>query len=283
MPCDFSQPPALGASSLSNINIDIVTVHQMLANLREFAAGPNGIPDIFSKHLVYWLASSLAMVYQQLIHQARIPDDWRQAKEIHLFKGKEDKSNPSNYRPISLTVIACKILESIILTQISDYLENNILMCPQQHGFMSQRSTLSNLLLCDELITQYLNDRKPCDLFLLDFTRAFDKLSHNILQNKLVSLRVGGKLYQWLVDFLRDRSQFVSYCDISSESVPVKSSVIKGSVADPQLFNAMFSNLLQHAFSMGLILYTDDGKAIGSASSVLHCHNNQTDLDAIYH
>ena len=124
---------------------------------------------------------------------------------IPLFKGKRDKSNPSNYRPIGLTVIACKILESIIVAQTRDYLENNKLMCPQQHGFMSQQSTLSNLLLCDELIAQYLNDRKPCDLFLLDFTRAFDKVSHSILLNKLISLgKVVSSINGWLTFFVID-------------------------------------------------------------------------------
>ena len=103
-----------------------------------------------------------------------------------------------------------------------DYLENKKLMCPQQHDFMSQKSILSNLLLCDELIAQYLNDRKPCDSFLLNFTRAFDKVSHKILQNKLISIWISGKLYQWLDGFLRDRSQFVSYCIVSLESVPLK-------------------------------------------------------------
>ena len=114
-----------------------------------------------------------------------------------------------------------------------DYLENNKLMCPQQHGFMSQRSTHFNLLLCDELIAQYINDKKLCDLFLLDFTRAFDKVSHSILLNKLISLGINGKLHKWLADFLRDRSQLVLYCGISSESVPLKSGVIQGSVAAP--------------------------------------------------
>ena len=163
-----------------------------------------------------------------------------------------------------------------------NYLENNKLMCPQQHGFMSQLSTLSNLLLFDELIAQYLNDRTPCGLFLLDFTRASDKVSHSILLNKLISLGISSKLYQWLADFLRDRSQFVSYCGISAESVPVKSGVIQGSVAGPQLFNVMISDLPQCASSMGLILHADDGKAVGSASSMLNYHNSQTDLDAIY-
>ena len=128
------------------------------------------------------------------------------------------------------------------------------MMCPQQQGFISQRSALSNLLLCDELLAQYLNDRKSCDLFLLDLTRAFDKVSHSILLNKLISLGISGKLYQWLADFLRDKSQFVSYCGISSESVPVKSGVMQGSVAGPQLFNVMISDLPQRASSMGLIL-----------------------------
>ena len=135
LPSDFSQP-ALGAPRLSNINIHIITVRQVLANLRESAARP-GIPDIFYKRLAFWLASPLTTVYQQSIYQIRIPDYWGQAKVISHFKCKGDKSNPSNYRTISLTMIACKILDSIIVAQLRDYLENNTLMCPQQHGFMS--------------------------------------------------------------------------------------------------------------------------------------------------
>ena len=87
--CNFSQP-AFGAPSLSNINIDVVTVRQILAYLRKSAAGPGGITGIFYKRLAYWLASPLATVYQQEIVQARIPDDWRLAKVIPLFKGKGD-------------------------------------------------------------------------------------------------------------------------------------------------------------------------------------------------
>ena len=115
--CDFSQP-ALGVPSQSNVTIDVATVRQMLANLRESAVGPDGIPGIFYKRLAFWLASLLAMVYQLSIRQARITDDWRQAKVIPLFKDKRDKRNPSNYRPISLTVITCKnnTIESIIVT-----------------------------------------------------------------------------------------------------------------------------------------------------------------------
>ena len=122
---------------------------------------------------------------------------------------------PCKYGCISLTVIACKASESIITKHMRDYLTSNNLMCPQQHGFMPQWSAFTNLFHCDGLMAQYLKARKPRDIFFLDSIRAFEKVSHRILQNTLVSLGISGKLYQWLADFIRDRSQFVSYCGAS--------------------------------------------------------------------
>ena len=91
------------------------------------------------------------------------------SESVSAFLRLRDKGNSSNYHPISLAAIvsiACKILESIILTQIRDYFESNKLMCPQQYCFVFQGSSLFNLLQYVELLVQYFNNRKPCDLIL---------------------------------------------------------------------------------------------------------------------
>ena len=190
---------------LSNINIDTVTVRQTLEQLHESAAGPDDIPGIFYKRLACWLAYPLTVVYQQSVYRGRIPDAWRMARVTPIFKQKGDKTDPSNYRPISLTSIACKILERIIVSQLQEYLSSNALNCQQQHGFMPKRSTATNLLQCDDRIAQHLNNKTPCDVFMLDFTRAFDKVSHEILKTKLTSVGICGKLYEWIADFLSGR------------------------------------------------------------------------------
>jgi hypothetical protein len=212
-------------ASFAYVNFDVISVRDALCCLRPSAAGPGGIPALFYKKLAYWLATPLRIVYQQSMQQASIPDEWRPAKVIPLYKSKGDKTLPSSYRPISLTSIACKVVERIVVNQLRAYLHDNHLIADEQHGFSPNRSTTTNLLQCDYAINQYLNCGQSCDLITLDFSRVFDKVSHAILSSKLLEVGVSGKLHSWLSDFLAHRSQYVAYKDAQSSSV----SVISGS------------------------------------------------------
>ena len=93
--------------------------------------------------------------------------------------------DPSSYRPISLTAVACKVLERLVADQMRHYLESSSLLCNEQHGFVPNRSTVTNFLQCDTIIANHLNERKVCDVFMLDFKRVFDQVSHAILISKL--------------------------------------------------------------------------------------------------
>ena len=82
---------------------------------------------------------------------------------------KRQQSNPSNYRPISLTVILCKIFESILRDKIVEHLEKHELIRESQHGFVKKTSCLSNLLVFMEEVTNYLDSEYPVDVIYLDF------------------------------------------------------------------------------------------------------------------
>ena len=179
----------------------------VLSKLRNSAACPDGLPSVFFMRLVYWLAAPLTIIYQQSQHQAHIPDAWRLAKVIPLYKGKGDKSDAFCHRPISLTAIACKALERIIVDQMRNFLIVNSLICQEQHSFVPKRSTTTNLLLCDEAISRFLNAAEPCDINFLDFARALDKVSHRVLMSKLSSIGISSELRAWLRDFLSNRTQ----------------------------------------------------------------------------
>jgi hypothetical protein len=99
---------------LDYINVDIEAMRKILHEQRNSAAGPDGIPGIFYKQLACVLARPLTTIFQQSIHQCAIPDMWRKALVIPLYKGKGSKTSASSYRPISLIDVACKILERLI-------------------------------------------------------------------------------------------------------------------------------------------------------------------------
>ena len=140
----------------------------------ETAAGPDGIPGVFYRKLAYWLAVPLTTIYQHSVHRCHVPKQWKEALVIPLYKGKGPKNCASSFRPISLTVVACKVLERIFVSQVRSYLIDNNMICEEQHGFLPQKSTVSNLVACDSAVADKLNCGQPCDVILLDFTRAFD-------------------------------------------------------------------------------------------------------------
>ena len=104
-------------------------VRLALAQLADSAVGLDDIPATFYKKLAHYLAEPLACVYQQSLHQARVPDVWKQAKVIAIYKSKDDKNDASSYRPISLTAVACKVLERMIGDQLQTLLTDNSLLC----------------------------------------------------------------------------------------------------------------------------------------------------------
>lgn len=115
----------------------------------------------------------------------------------------------SNYRPISLTSISCKLLEHIILKQITVFLEKIKFLSPNQHGFRSGLSTVTQLTEVVHDLAFTINNRGQTDMILLDLSKAFDCVCHSKLLIKLKSAIGEGLLFSWIESFLTNRSQSV--------------------------------------------------------------------------
>ena len=118
---DDSCPPCADIhlnSELTNIVISVEGVEQLLSNIVPHkSSGPDQIPGRLLKLMAHEIAPSLSAIYQASLEQGVMPQDWRNALIVPIFKNG-CRSQPSNYRPISLTCIVCKILEHIISTNI---------------------------------------------------------------------------------------------------------------------------------------------------------------------
>jgi len=114
--------------------------------------GTDGITSTILKELKNSICKPLAIVFNKSLNEGYVPEDWRLANVTPIFK-KGVKCKPENYRPISLTSLVCKTMESILRDKIVDHLQKNNLINPSQHGFMKQKSCLTNLL---EFISQRL-------------------------------------------------------------------------------------------------------------------------------
>ena len=257
---DNSSLPEIESDPIPNmapIEIHTDGVLHLLLNLKvSKATGPDKIPCRLLKELAYQIPPALTLLYRASIIQGAVPSDWKMANIVPIFK-KGSKSSPSNYRPISLTSICCKILEHIIYSGISHHLEEYNVIHDEQHGFRSGRSCETQLLITIHDFANNLNNQKQTDAILLDFTKAFDKVSHRRLCSKLFHYGIRGTLLSWINDFLTGRTQRVLVDGCCSDDTSVTSGVPQGTVLAPLLF-LMFINDLPENIASSIKLYADD-------------------------
>ena len=134
-------------------------------------------------------------------------------------------------------------MERVIVNQIKQFWLVNNMLCREQHGFLPRRSTVLNLIACDSLISNLLNKGNAYDVILLDFARAFDKVPHNIVLQKLTRIVIAEQPLEWISNFLFARSQVVSYNGALSEATSVSSDVIQGLAIGLLLFVAFINDL----------------------------------------
>jgi hypothetical protein len=172
--------PSLGLSphpDMHNFTVTAKGVYKLLRDLDPYkATGPDKIPTRFLKDYAEELSPSLALIFQASLNQGQIPTDWRQANVTPIFK-KGDRSDPANYRPISLTSVCRKVIEHIIHSQVMSHLERHNILSDQQHGFRKRRSTETQLILTIEDLAKCLDVGDQVDAVILDFSKA-DKVPH---------------------------------------------------------------------------------------------------------
>ena len=136
----------------------------------------------------------------------QMPKAWTHAIVTPVYKSG-DASDVSNYRPISLTCVVCKIMERIIVSDMLDYLRLHKVIDKRQHGFLSRRSTSTNLLESLNDWTLALKDKKSVLVAYIDYAKAFDTVSHAKLLAKLTAYGISGNLLTWISHFLAHRTQ----------------------------------------------------------------------------
>jgi hypothetical protein len=172
-----------------------------------------------------------------------------------LKKSTLDLNELKNYRPVSNLSFISKIVEKLVLSQLSDYLMANKLFNPFQSAYRPGHSTQTALLKIVNDLLLSLNDRKVSILAMLDLSSAFDTIDHSILLHRLEhDLGICGTALNWFSSYLTDRTQSVTVDGYISSPVSIRFGVPQGSVLGPILF----------------VLYTSPLTAVIDRYSVLH-------------
>lgn len=217
-----------------------------------------------------------------MFEKGELPSLWLQANVTPLYK-KGSNTDPSNYRPVSLTSVVCKVMERIIRDRLMSHLTSNNLLTKRQHGFRSRKACSTNLLETMDYCTKTLSINQWLDIIFLDFAKAFDKVSHRKLLHKLTGYGITGKLAIWIAAFLKGRKQRVVLGNHYSQWNDVESGVPQGSVLGPVLFIIFIDDLAELISCVGK-MYADDTKVmcgLNRSNPIPDIKNLQDDIDCI--
>ena len=264
---DDNRLPVIDHINPTSVQIDsvIFTPLKVAAAIKKLkpnqSSGPDGLVPLLFKNLSQSLAGPLSLLFSAFMSVGRIPGEWKKAIITPVYKNG-DSSDVSNYRPIALTNVICKIMERVICADLLAYLRHYGVINKHQHGFLAGKSTTTNLLECLNDWTLAIKNKHSVAVAYIDYSKAFDSVCHSKLLTKLCAYGITGNLLSWIDSFLSGRSQRTRIGSSLSNEANIISGVIQGSVLGPLLFLLFINDVCSIVSNDCCVckLYADDLK-----------------------
>lgn len=245
--------------------IEVRSIIKRLKNRK--APGLDEISNNLIKKLPSRGIKMLVTIFNGCLKLSYFPACWKLAKVVAIHKPGKDASKPESYRPISLLCTLSKILERIILIRFQRHLDENEILPDEQNGFRANRSTTRQLDKLIKTAKAALNQKQSMGIVMLDVEKAFDRVWHEGLIYKLISLGFPAYIVKIIREFLSNRTFRVHVNGFSSAIHEIKAGVPQGAVLSPTLYNTYTYDIPKNAKTT-TSLFADD-TAIYASSALL--------------
>lgn len=236
-------------------NFEIVNA---VFDIKSNAVGLDNISIKFIKIILPLAISHFNHLFNSIITTTRFPAKWKQVKVIPIKK-KERNSDITNLRPISLLCSLSKVLEKLLKNQMCEYINRMSFLTQYQSGFRRKHSTTTALLKVHDDIARSIDKKGIAILLLIDFAKAFDRVSHRKLLDKLSSkFYFSNTAVSLIKSYLSERTQTVFHNMEFSTFIEIKSGVPQGSILGPLLFSLFINDLPSVLEYCSVHLFADD-------------------------
>ena len=243
-------------------------VASILRSLKKSSPGWDDLAAGVVKMSFHSFLRPLVHVINLSFSQGAVPIFLKKAKVIPIFKSGSNDCF-SNYRPISILPVFSKVLERLVHSRLSSFVEQENILHKLQFGFRKGRSTSLALISITDKISQAFQAGEDIVGLFIDFRKAFDCVNHAILLQKLDMYGIRGLAASWFKSYLHERSQYVSFNSISSDPRTLSCGVPQGSILGPLLFLIYINDFPSAVTQSTVFLYADDANCFVNSKNIL--------------